>query len=135
MIKEEKLPVRRKSHKLLLVILKVIPVITAFCCLLNTLCSYFGIDASLLSMFSGMSLLSWLFVLIATYVFRFCIYHRMFLYYILVSNILSIYDFYVGLPVSVIGSIMIQLVISGIFLFLILYFYVKCNKKTSAETY
>ncbi len=127
MIKEENL--RRKSHRLLLITLKILPMVISLCYLLNTLFSYFCIDTSLLSMLSGMSLFPWIFILIATYVFKFCIYHRMFLYYILLSNILSIYDFYIGIPISNIETVMLHLIVFGIFLFLVLYFYVKRNKK------
>lgn len=124
---------RRSSYKLLLIILKFIPMITAFCYLLNTLLSYFNIDAAFLSILGGMSVLPWLFILLATYVFRFCNYHRMFLYYILVSDCISLYDFYVGIPIEDIDTILLQVVIAGIFLFLILYMYVRNHKKIVRE--
>lgn len=127
MIKEENL--RKNNYKLLLVILKIIPMVTALCYLANTVCSYFYIDAPIFSMLGGMSLFPWLFILLAAFVFKFCIYHRMFLYYVLVSDLVSIYDFYIGIPVSDIDTSLIQFSIAGIFLFLILYFYVKYHKK------
>lgn len=133
MIKEERL--KRRSHKLLLIILKFIPMVTALCYMLNSVFAYFGIDASILSQASGMSLLSWLFILTATFVFKFCIYHRMFLYYILASDLINIIDFYWGIPVATHTIIMIQFILAGIFLFLILYTYVKCNKKVIGKTY
>ena len=105
MIKEEHL--KRRSHKLLLIILKFIPMVTALCYMLNSVFAYFGIDASILSQVSGMSLLSWLFILTATFVFKFCIYHRMFLYYILASDLINIIDFYWGIPVTTHTIIMI----------------------------
>ena len=107
--------------------------ITAFCYLLNTLLSYFNIDAAFLSILGGMSVLPWLFILLATYVFRFCNYHRMFLYYILVSDCISLYDFYVGIPIEDIDTILLQVIIAGIFLFLILYMYVRNHKKIVRE--
>ena len=126
-------PLRRSSHKLLLVVLKFIPIVTAFCYLLNTVFALFGIDTPILSHLSGMSLFPWLFILIATYVFRFCIYHRMFLYYILVSDLINIADYYIGIPLSTFNIIMLQFSVAGLFLFLILYTYAKCNKKTVGE--
>ena len=131
MVKEESL--RRSSHKLLLVVLKFIPMVTALCYALNVLFAYMGIELPVLSHISGMSLLTWLFIWIATYVFRFCIYHRMFLYYILVNDLLNILDYYIGIPLSTTRLLMLHLVIICIFLFLILYAYVKCNKKTVGE--
>lgn len=131
MIKEDQL--RKSSHKLLLVVLKFIPMITAMCYLLNTALALVGIDAPILSHICGMSLLPWLFILIATYVFRFCAYHRMFLYYILVSDIINIFDYYVGIPLSAYNMVMLHFNVAGIFLFLILYHYVKRNKEALSK--
>lgn len=132
MTREEKLP--RRSHKLLLVILKFIPMITALCYFLNTVLASFGIDAEFLSHISGMSLLPWLFILCAAHVFRFCAYHRMFLYYILVSQLVTIFDYYIGIPLDTFGVIALHYSIAGVFLFLILYLYVGCNKSSASET-
>jgi len=131
MTKEDQL--RKSSHKLLLVVLKFIPMITAMCYLLNTALALVGIDAPVLSHICGMSLLPWLFILIATYVFRFCTYHRMFLYYILVSDVINIFDYYVGIPLSAYNMVMLHFNIAGIFLFLVLYHYVKCNKEAAGQ--
>lgn len=131
MAKEENL--RKSSHKLLLVVLKFIPMGTALCYMLNVLFAYLGIDLPVLSQLGGMSLFTWLFIWIATYVFKFCIYHRMFLYYILVNDLLNIIDYYVGIPISTARLLMLHLVIICVFMFLILYTYVKCNKKTTGE--
>lgn len=131
MTKEDQL--RRSSHKLLLVVLKFIPMITALGYFLNTLFAYFGIETPILSHLCGMSLLPWLFIMIAAYVFKFCIYHRMFLYYVFVSDVINIIDYYVGIPMSTYGIITLQFCVAGLFLFLILYAYVKCNKKGSCK--
>lgn len=123
----------RRSHKALLLVLKFIPMVTALLYLSNTLLACLGIDLPVLSHIGGMSLLTWLFILLATYVFRFCVYHRMFLYYILVSDLLNITDYYIGIPISTVHLLMIHLVLAGLFLFLILYCYVECHKKTAEE--
>lgn len=107
--------------------------VTALCYLLNTVLSAFGIYAGFLSHISGMSLLPWLFILIATYVFRFCVYHRMFLWYIIVSDVVNIIDYYIGIPISTFSIITLHFCITGLFLFLILYAYVKCHKKPAPE--
>ena len=129
MIKEDQL--RKSSHKLLLVVLKFIPMITALLYFMNTVFSCFGIDTPIFSHIAGMSLLPWLFIMIATYVFRFCIYHRMFLYYILTSDVVSIIDYYIGIPVNTFNMLAIHFCIAGVFLFIILYLYVSGNKKSA----
>lgn len=128
MVKGESL--RNKSlYKTLLILLKYIPIIIALFYIVNTLGALFGIDLPVLSNIAGMSLLTWVFMYLAALVFKFCIYHRMFLYYILVTDIINIIDYYIGIPVDSYGIVMIHSVIIGILLFIILYFYVKHNKK------
>lgn len=125
---------RRNEHKALLLILKFIPMVTSACYALNILLAWMGIDAAIMSHICGMSLFPWVFILIATYVFRFCAYHRMFLYYILVNDLLNMTDYYIGIPVEVSGLMMIHLVVICVFLFLILYFYVKGHKNPVSKT-
>lgn len=116
-------------YKIQLYLLKVIPMVMAFICLLNTILSYFDIDVELLSYIGSCSVLTVLFLYISSYVFKFCEYHRMFLYYIVVTQLLSTYDTYVGVPLSDRGILSVYLTISGIFLFIILKLYVKNHKK------
>lgn len=128
MVKGESL--RNKSlYKTLLILLKYIPIIIALFYIVNTLGALFGIDLPVLSNIAGMSLLTWVFMYLAALVFKFCIYHRMFLYYILVTDVINIIDYYIGIPVDSYGIVMIHSVVIGILLFIILYFYVKHNKK------
>lgn len=120
-------------YKILLILLKYIPIIIALFYVLNTVSALCGIDIPVLSNLAGMSLFTWLFMYLAALVFQFCIYHRMFLYYILVTDIVNIIDYYIGIPVDDYGIMMIHSSIIGISLFLILYFYVKHNKKPTTR--
>ena len=70
-------------YKILLILLKYIPIIIGVGYILNTLLLLLGINLSFLSFFIGISLLPWLFLYISSFVFKFCSYHRAFLYYVL----------------------------------------------------
>ena len=118
-------------YKVLILSLKYIPMLISLVYMINTISSYFYIDIPVLSNIAGMSLLSWLFMYLASVVFRFCLYHKMFLYYILITDIINITDYYVGIPVNNLELLMIHSFIGGISLFIILYLYVKSNRKTS----
>lgn len=122
---------RRTLYKLTLAALKVIPMLLTLCAILNMLLDFFGIDSGFLSLIGGVSLLPLLFLYLASYVFEFCAYHRMFLHYLLVSNILVWYDYYIGINVSNETLFSIHATIIGVFLFLVLYFYRKerCCKR------
>lgn len=117
-------------YKILLFVLKIIPMITAIGYALNTLLAFIGIDTPLFSNICGMSLLPWLYILLSAFVFKFCIYHRMFLYYILVTDLINIIDYYIGIPLSTFNLFVLHLIIVIVFMFLILYFYAKCCKKS-----
>lgn len=108
-------------YKIELYLLKVIPMIMAALHLVSMTLFYFGIDLEVLSYIGGVSFLTLGFLYLSSYVFKFCEYHRMFLHYIVVANLISIYDTYIGIPVSDDILFMSNMPIAGIFLFLILY--------------
>lgn len=130
MEKEEKSKqVRSKTlYKFELILLKFIPFILAFVCFLNTVFSYFGIDLEFLAHIGGISLLTLLFLYVSSYVFKFCMYHRLALHYVVINNVLNIYDYCVGVPLDDRNLFILYLVIAFIFLILILIDYVDNNK-------
>lgn len=130
---EANLNVNKTYYKLFIVILKYIPMIIALCYVLNTVTAMFGIYVETLSNIAGMSLFTWIFLYTATYVFRFCAYHRMFLWYILTDDLLNIADYYYELPIETGNLLILHNSIIGIFLFIILYLYVKSHKKPTIE--
>ena len=117
--------INKYEYKALIQFLKVLPMILAACNCLNTYLSFYGYEAPIVSYIGGISFTGWLFIYLAAIVFRFCIYHRMFLYYVLLNNLLSVYEYHFGFPVSDATFIRIYTFITGIFLFLILFFYRK----------
>lgn len=77
-------------YKLLILMLKYIPMLISLVYVLNTALSYFYIDIPILSNLAGRSILPWIFMYLSATVFRFCLYHKMFLHYILVTDIINI---------------------------------------------
>lgn len=116
---------RSNLQKLLLLVLKYIPIVIALCYMLNTM---FYIEP--LSNIAGVSLLTWVFLYLASVVFEFCSYYRMFLWYILIDDILNIVDYYWNIPISTDNLIRIHNILVGITLFIVLILYVKDNKIT-----
>lgn len=123
--------VSKTQYRLLLKFLRVLPMLLAIFNCLNAYLSMFGIEVPLLSYLGGISFIGWLFIYLTAVVFKFCIYHRLFLYYVLINNILSIYEFHIGIPVDDAGLIRLYSIFTAVFLFLILYFHRKerlCGK-------
>lgn len=115
-------------YKIELQLLKMIPILIALCYLLNTVLSYMEIDVPLLSLIGGMSLLPIIFLYVSSYVFRFCSYHRIPLHYVVISDIISYYDIYIGIPISYRTLFSIQCIIAGIAIILTLYLKFKVCK-------
>ena len=131
MVKEEN--VNKSLYKLFILVLKIIPMLIAFIYLVNTVTSLHEIEIPVLSNIAGISLISWLFMYLATIVFRFCFYHRIFLYYILVTDIVNIINYYFSIIDNYYRYLILYYNIIGIFLFLILYNHVKNNKKSNTK--
>jgi hypothetical protein len=127
----------RVLHKFFLVFLKIIPMVMAGLYLLNTVLSYFNIDYSAISYLTGLGLIPWLFILVASYALKFCTYHRLFLWYIVANDVVCWTDYNFELPVSDRGYLLLHFIVAGLFLFLILYFHQRCrrlNKKDRGVT-
>lgn len=119
---------RESKYKLLILVLKFIPMLTALCYMTSTIFNYFDYNIEPLSNIGGMSLLTWVFIYLASVVFKFCSYHRMFLWYILIDDLFNIIDYYWSIPISTDNILMLHNIWIGITLFIILVLYIKSNK-------
>lgn len=127
MVKEEKCVKSKSLHKLLIIVIKYIPMTISIFYILNTVLCWLGIDAPVFSNIAGVSLFTWLFLYLSSLVFQFCIYHKMFLYYILVEDLINIYDYYFEIPISDVRILEIHSVLIGILLFSILFVYLNSH--------
>lgn len=119
---------RESKYKLLILVLKFIPMLTALCYMTSTIFNYFDYNIEPLNNIGGMSLLTWVFIYLASVVFKFCSYHRMFLWYILIDDLFNIIDYYWSIPISTDNILILHNIWIGITLFIILVLYVKSNK-------
>ena len=115
-------------YKLEILFLKIIPMVLAGCFLANTILSYFGIETEVLSYMAGIGILPLLFIYLSSFVFKFCVYHRMFIYYIFTNNIICFIDDKYGIPISCRSYLVLHLIVAAIFLFIILYLKFKLCK-------
>lgn len=121
----EKSSVNKTLYKLELLSIKTIPFFIAIAYMANTILSYFDIKVELFSALCGISALPFFFLLISSFAFKFCTYHRMMIYYIGVSELLSWIDSKHEIPISDNTYFVIMFIIIGLFLFLALYFKIK----------
>ena len=116
---EERL--QHSLYKIELHWIKIIPMIIAALSFLDTILSYLCYEGNIISYING--LLVWLFLYLSSFVFKFCRWHRMFLYYILVEGIINWYDYTYTIPLSFRPIVAMQLCLIVIFLSIGLYCY------------
>ena len=120
MVKEEKL--RSKFlYKIGLYALKILPMLLAGIDLLHTIHSYYFGDSEIFSYIGGIGIIVIVYLYINSYMYRFCEYHRMFLHYIVINNILAYIDYKYTIPLSDRNLFILYMIITGITLFIILY--------------
>ena len=116
---EERL--QNSLYKIELHWIKIIPIVIAVLSFSDTVLSYLGYEGNSISYI--IALLVWLFLYLSSFVFKFCRWHRMFLYYILVEGIINWYDYEFIIPLSLRPMIAIQLCLTVIFISVGLYFH------------
>lgn len=131
---EEKLKENKFKYKLLVLVLKFTPMLAALFYMSSTIFNYFGYSIEPLSNIGGMSLLAWLFIYLASIVFKFCAYHRMFLWYVFIDDSFNIIDYYWKIPISTDKLLMAHNFLIGITLFIVLILYVRDHKKSTSES-
>lgn len=122
----------KSLYKVELYLIKIIPMLFALLSLFNTVLSYFNIDCVILSYIGSVSFITLIFLYVTSYVFKFCEYHRMFIHYTAITWVLNIVDLYIGIPISDVAYLGLQLIVAGICLFIILYLHVKGSNKESS---
>lgn len=113
--------INKREYKAVLQAIKIMPILLALCDLTNTLLYLLGFNIEAFSFFGGVSYITLAFLYLVSYVFRFCLYHRMFLHYILVNNLIGTTEYFIGIPVSDQVFFYGWTMITGLFLFAILY--------------
>ena len=116
---EERL--QNSLYKIELHWIKIIPILIAVLSFSDTVLSYLGYEGNSISYI--IALLVWLFLYLSSFVFKFCRWHRMFLYYILVESIINWYDYEFIIPLRLRPMIAIQLCLAVVFISIGLYFH------------
>ena len=86
--------------KVFVLVSKVFPVVLALCHLLNCVFGYLGWNNVILGYISGISILTVSYLYLVSHLIKLCGYYRMFLHYCVIIDIINIYDYYIGIPVS-----------------------------------
>ena len=125
---EEKL-ISKQLYKIELLLLKYIPFILALLHFSNTILSYYNLEHRIINYLADVSIIPLVFLYISSYVFKFCSYHRIFLHYIVINNLICIYDVYVGIPITDFNYLILHTLILFIIILIAVILYVNRNNK------
>ena len=113
--------VNKNQMKLFVLVSKILPMVLALCHLLNCVFGYFGWNNIILGYISGISILTVGYLYLVSYLIKLCEYYRMFLHYCVIIDIINIYDYYIGIPITNIQLMFLYIIITIIVMFVILY--------------
>lgn len=115
-------------YKIELVGINLIPMIIALAYFIDTILDAYGIDVEFISHLFGLALLPWCFLLLSSFVFRFCLFHRLPLYYIALNHLISLIDYYIGIPVELKVWVVGHIAILFIFILWMVVLHIKKKK-------
>lgn len=106
----------KNLYKLFLSFLKFLPIILALSKILGLMLHCFGYSTLFLTLFSGTSVCMLGLLYILSYIFKFCILHRLSLHYITLVTLISTSVYYLKLPITTPSVIYIYTILSGLFI-------------------
>jgi len=92
-------------------ILRRIPLCMAIFQFIYIISQFFGYNYIWLNYIFFSSLLTLVFLYIASFLLKFCYYHRVSLHYVTITNIICIIDKYIGLPLDLVSLFIIHMLI------------------------
>lgn len=125
MTKVEKSEERNLKHKSYLILLKYIPHIASLLYIVYTIFQFLDVDLIILGYFINISITSWIFMMLSSIVFRFCYVHRLPLYYILINELTTVVDTYIGIPITEMSLLGVHLIFIGLLVFGYTFYYIK----------
>jgi hypothetical protein len=105
----------KELYKLEILIIKFLPFILAILEFIKTILNLNGIVIPLLGFLSHTSVLSLIFLLTTSFVFKFCKWHRLPLYYIGFNQTLNILDYYYFYNISDLTITIVYSLLFGLF--------------------
>lgn len=120
---------RKNNYKIFLLITKYLPYLISLCYMLNTLLSLCGIGIYILSIIASMGILTTIYMLSTSIVFKYCLYHRLPIYYVIVNDVINWIDWTIGIPIDDKWFIIISILLMFVTIVLTTILYLKEKKR------
>lgn len=118
----------KKKFQLARVLTMLVPFICSLLFVIDLVLNFYGYDYRIINYLGGTSIIIWIYLLYNSYVFNLCTHHRIFIYYLIITNSLAIIDYYIGIPIDTINYYIMLFVGFGVAVLLYGYLKFKENK-------
>lgn len=108
--------VNKNLYKVFLIVIKFVPNILAIIKICSLILNCCKITTFPLTCLGGTSVITLIVLYLVSFVFKFCGTHRISLHYISLIHILTMIDYYIGIPISVDALYHLYTIITGIFI-------------------
>ena len=120
---------KRSNYKVFLFINKYLPYVISLLYMVNTILYLFGIDLVIFSILGGMSILPMIYFISVSFTFRYCLYHRLPLYYVILNDSINWLEYTVGIPITNTMFISISLILMLLTIIISTILYLKEKKR------
>lgn len=108
--------VNKNLYKVFLSIVKFIPNILAIIQIISLTLHSMELTSFTLTCIGGTSIITLIILYLISYIFKFCGTHRMSLHYVTLVTVISILDYYIGLPINNENLFRLYSIITGAFM-------------------
>ena len=122
-----------RNFKIEMTIIKYIPFILALFQFITIFLQLFFPYIVILGYIGGTSLITLLFFYLSSYIFKFCEYHRMPIYYLFITQLICLFDLYLGIPISLLTLLIIHILLFCLLIILIINFKYGTIKKFNCK--
>lgn len=123
----------KNLYKIFISAIKYIPNILALLKIIGLTLSYFNISSFFLTCFGGTSIILIAILYLISFIFRFCGLYRLSLNYVTAITIMTIIDYYIGIPVDNNTIYLIYESITGVFISLWVWIFYKNRKNPKVD--
>lgn len=118
----------RQNLRIELYIIKILPMLIALTYVINTILYFFDFNSFIIGYFSHLSVISWVFLWYTSKFFKFCVHHRVPLYYILISDLINFSDKVFNIPDNTMDLLRVHIIVLGVFVTVYIYNVIKYKK-------
>lgn len=91
----------KNLYKIFLHFIKISPNILAVFKITGLALNYFGIRSFVITCFGGTSVIFLVMLYLISYLFKFCGTHRLSIHYVTLVHVITMVDYYIGIPINV----------------------------------